>query len=133
MAIATSHRIAQVIVRCLDLPSPPCTLSELGRGGCAAPSTIQMWCQTVGLQARDVVAFARGLWVIRWSLTLDAAPNDLLQFAEKRTLRHYLQRSGPLGDCTSAISVEDYCGQQTFLSNRQILSEVQRHVMPFDA
>lgn len=114
------------IVKCLDLPSLPCTLPELGRGAASAPSTVQMWCRAVDIHARDVVLFARGLWAIYWAATLDVAPNDLLQYAEKRTMQNYLKRSGPLGDQSRVVSVEAFCARQTLLVHKQVLAEVLR-------
>lgn len=126
MAIATTLRIARVIVKGLDLSSPPCTVSDLGRGGASAPSTVQMWCRALDVRARDVVLFARGLWAVYWATTLDAAPNDLLQFAEKRTMQHYIKRSGPLADEAGVVSVEAFCARQTLLIHKQVLAEVRR-------
>ena len=126
MAPAATHRIAVVIVRCLDLHSPPCTLPELGKSGGAAPSTIQMWCGTLGLHARDIVLFARGLWAVYWAPSMDAAPQDLLGFAERRSLKGYLARSGSLGGRSEVMSTETFCTSQSFIVNRQILAEVLR-------
>jgi len=124
MGIATTRRIAQVIVGALDLSSPPCTLAELGGGGGAAAGTIRMWCRALEVQARDVVWFARGFWVVYWAKTLDGAPNDLLQFAERRTTAHYIGRSGSLGQRSDVVSIDTYCARQTFVAHHQILSDV---------
>ena len=128
MAATASARIAQVIAKCLDLNSAPCTVSELAKAGGAAPSTIQMWCATIGIRARDVVLFTRGLWAIHRAESLDAAPNDLLGFAEMRSLRAYLQRTGPLSTSAGVVSAETYCARQSLLLHRYILSEVLRLV-----
>jgi len=45
---------------------------------------------------------------------------DLLDFADKRTLERFLSASGPL----NATSLNDFCKQQRFIQNERILADV---------
>jgi hypothetical protein len=126
VALATTRRIAEAIVKTLDREYPAITLRELAEAAITAPSTFRMWCEAVGIRARDGLCFARGLWAVYWARRLNAAPHDLLQFAEKRTVQRYLLRSGPLGDRLNAVSVDAFCVRQTFLAHEQILAHVRR-------
>jgi len=85
-----------------------------------------MWSRALNLPPHDVVRFARGFWAVYWARTMQAAPGDLLQFAERRSTQQFVRRSGPLGDAGHPISVEDYCTCQAFLAHKQIPAEVLR-------
>jgi hypothetical protein len=126
LAIPPTHRVARAIVKALDQPNCVDSLAAWSEAAAAAPSTLRMWCAAIDIRPRDVLGFIIALWVIRTARKLGVSPGDLLPFAEKRTRKRFLQRSGPLGSPAEVVSVSDFYARQTLLTHRYVVEEVER-------
>jgi hypothetical protein len=120
------HRLAVVIVKAARGQDGVRILADLSGAAGAAGSTLRTWCRVARLYPHDVVAFTRALFAIYNALQRDVEPNDLLDFAEQRSLERFLGRSGQLAEGGQTVSVPTFCARQLFIDHRQIVADVIR-------
>lgn len=120
------HRLAIAIVKAARGPNAVRSLADLSSVALAAGSTLRMWCRVAKVYPHDVVAFARAIFAIYNATPRDAEPNDLLDFAEQRSLERFLERSRQLVENGQPVSVTTFCSRQLFIAHRQIVADVIR-------
>jgi len=115
------------IIRMLDAPEDPRTLSEWARTVGMSTGAIRNWCRTARISARRSLLFARVLRAVLRRPSATDAPEQLLNIVDRRTLAKVLMSSGAEG-CALPRDVDTYFARQQFVDNPFAIAEV-RHEM----
>jgi DNA-binding response OmpR family regulator len=116
-------RWAQLIVRTIDLPSDPRTLSEWGRALGASQGALRNWCRTARIPARRSLLFARLLRAFLHQQRTGMALENLLNVFDRRTLAKLLAAAGAT---ERPGSVEEFIENQTLVSDDVAVAQVAR-------
>jgi FixJ family two-component response regulator len=114
IALHAHSRWADIVARAVDDPKDPRTLREWGRSVGASAGTIRNWCHTVRLPARQSLLLARMLRAVIRQHNVNAAPEDLLDIVDRRTLAKMLASSGGTAD-SLPHTVEGFLKAQSFI------------------
>ena len=129
VTLHASVRLAEIIVRIVDSPSDPKTLSGWGHYVGASSGAIRNWCATMHLRSKRVLDFARVLRaVIRQREGF--GPEDLLDVVDRRTLEHLLTLGGPIHSNVRELpgSIDEFLTMQRFVTNAGVIDEVRKRV-----
>jgi DNA-binding NarL/FixJ family response regulator len=109
-------RWADVVVRLTDSQHDPRTLAEWGRAIAVSTGALRNWCRTAGISARRSLAFARVLRAVVTQSRTTAAPGDLLNVVDRRTLEKLLRAAGGVG-MSLPKDVSQFLLRQEFVKN----------------
>jgi ActR/RegA family two-component response regulator len=109
-------RWADLIVRGVDSPHDPRTLGEWGRAIAVSTGSLRNWCRTAGISARRSLAFARVLRAVLAQSRTAAAPEDLLNIVDRRTLEKLLRAAGGVGRSLPK-DLSEFLSRQEFVNN----------------
>jgi DNA-binding NarL/FixJ family response regulator len=113
-------RWADVVVRGIDSRHDPRTLAEWGRAIAVSTGALRNWCRTAGISARRSLAFARVLRAVVTQSRTAAAPEDLLNIVDRRTLEKLLRAAGGVG-MSLPKDVSEFLVRQEFVKNSSAL------------
>jgi CheY-like chemotaxis protein len=117
-------RWADVVTRSIDAPADPRTLSDLGHLVGVSVGTFRNWCRTARLSSRRSLLFARMLRAVIRQPTDLAAPEDLLNVVDRRTLAKLLHASGGTSDRLPSIA--EFFERQALISDERAVSGIRR-------
>jgi ActR/RegA family two-component response regulator len=117
-------RWADLVARARYAPRDPRTLHEWGRSVGASVGCIRNWCHTAGLPARRSLQLARVLRAVVKRQRVQAAPEDLLDIVDSRTLTKLLTASGGAPGMLPS-SVEDLLERQRLIEDVQAIAVLQ--------
>jgi ActR/RegA family two-component response regulator len=117
-------RLARAIVSVSDEGADFRTISEWGHRIGVSGSTIRGWCHTVGVKPKHALDLARALRAHRLAIRFHASDRDLLDFSDKRTLDRFLGR----GNAATAVSLEEFCTTQKYVTSAVVVEAVIRLV-----
>jgi ActR/RegA family two-component response regulator len=122
-------RWAMPIVRAVDAPHDPRTLSEFGRVVFVSVGCFRNWCRTTRVSSRASLSFARALRAVyRFEQDRSTRPENLLSIVDQRTIVKFVKQSGGNGDCLPN-SVADFLECQRFVTNPDAIEAVRRQLL----
>jgi ActR/RegA family two-component response regulator len=125
IALHARARWADVIARAVDAPRDPRTLHEWGRCIGASPGAIRNWCRTARLPARRSLLLARVLRAVIRQHHVRAAPEDLLDIVDRRTLVKLMTVSGGSGESLPPTIV-DCLRRQRLIEDTEAIAVLER-------
>jgi hypothetical protein len=118
-------RWATAVVRILDSPEDPNTVSAWSSCVNASSGALRNWCSTVGIGARRSLVFGRMLRAVVLAMDRGTRAENLLNVTDKRTLKKLFELSG-LPDPRLPPGVDDFLDRQTLVRDPDALAEIRR-------
>jgi DNA-binding response OmpR family regulator len=117
-------RWADVVVRAIGAPRDLPTLQDWSRVVAVSKGGIRNWCYTARLSPRLSLQFTRVLRAVARHAGFHAAPEDLLDIVDRRTLAKVMRSAG--GTATSLPrSVEQFLEHQRIIDNTKAIRVVR--------
>jgi hypothetical protein len=118
-------RWAQPIVRVIESPEDPRTLTEFGRVAFVSVGCFRNWCRTARVSSRASLLFARALRAVyRLEHNRSSQPENLLSFVDQRTIAKFVRKCGGHGG-RLPDAVTAFLEHQQFIANREAIEAVQ--------
>ena len=126
------RRWVGIVVPVIDSPKDPKTIADWASWVGVSQGALRGWCRTAGLRARRSLALARMLRVVvRYP---DESPENLLDFADKRSIDNFLKlgRSGG-PPCDLPIGRDELLVRQRWITDPLALRELGAALSARDA
>jgi ActR/RegA family two-component response regulator len=122
-------RWARALVPLIDSPVDPRTITLWSRWVAASCGTIRNWCLTAGIQPRRSLLFGRLLRAAALNIRAAGKPQNLLDVADRRTLRNILREAGFHGDEQFPVGTAEFLARQKLIQDADALTAVARALM----
>lgn len=119
-------RWARCVVRIIDSPKDPRTLSGWSRWIIASEGALRNWCLAAKIPPRRSLVFARMLRVVCRSEGGRHAPRNLLDVVDPRTLDGLLRYAGFEDEHTFPHDIADFLARQRLVVDPDMISEVRK-------
>lgn len=121
------QRWAKVIVKTIDLPGDPRTLSDWGRAIGVSVGGLRNWCACAGIKSKQSLMFARLLRAVVRQRQTCASPEELLDIVDRRTVVKVLVAAGGVAR-RLPLSEDEFLDRQTFVSDRRAIETVRNEL-----
>lgn len=128
---SVAYRWAESVIKGCNAGAGIKTLSDWGRETGASDTTLSETCRLVGIRPTDARDLTRALFAITRSEEFQCDPTALLDIADSRTLRAFVDRAGPhFRGRPHATSVHSFLDSQRFVDRRNPGVLMLRQLLP---
>ena len=113
--LAASTRWAAYVLKAVDSPEDPKTLSAWARCSCVSYTALREACYLLGIQPEDARDFARALRVVVAVSRTRAKLTTLLDTPDRRSLRAFCQRTGVTTATSQVVTLDEFLPSQTLI------------------
>jgi len=119
-------RWARSLVRLIDSPKDPRTVSRWGRWVGVSPRALRTWCLGAGIAPRSSLVFGRLLRAVFLSDSGRHRLENLLDVVDRRTFTGLLRLAGFAGPDDLPMDVDEFLARQHIVADPAMLYEVRR-------